>query len=42
MYKLIDDIYDDYHNNYFSRPLYCISAYIYNTIKVVYYRATGL
>ena len=42
MYKLIDDIYDDYHNNYFSRPLYYISAYIYNTIKVVYYRVTGL
>ena len=42
MYKFIDEIYDDYNNNYYSRPLYYISAYIYDSIKAIYYKLIRL
>lgn len=31
-----DDIFDDYDNNYYSRPLYDISNWIFNKLSSVY------
>ena len=42
MYKLIDEIYDDYEYNYYSHPLYYVSSYIYKTLEAIYFKLIGL
>ena len=38
MYKLLDELYDDYHNNYYTRPLNTLASIAQNIFNAIYYR----
>ena len=38
MYKLLDELYDDYHNNYYTRPFNTLGAFAQNIFNAIYYR----
>ena len=42
MYKLFDDIYDDYHNNYYTRPLNKLVEFAKNIFNAMYYTVLNI
>ena len=37
-HKIITSVLDSYDNDYYSKPIYNVGKYIYNSLLYVYYR----
>ena len=41
-HKIINSVLDSYENDYYSKPIYNVGKYIYNSLMYVYYRIVNI